>query len=169
MKAASMQRRVILIHGLDGVQDCLGHYHLFINNFVECAKAAYQFENIFEREHSDRYPPGIRKPFAEFFQLTRYLPINDPDLLRALEAVPQLLTDILILMRDFESAGLPSYLLEDIGTPAICERCGVDPFEDFKRELDETHMYIDPEAVTDDENFWVEDDVCRKCWEKRPW
>ena len=136
----------------------------FQADFADCARLAYSIPvRRTQNDIDGAIPGGIRTPFLELFEFTRYRPLDDA-LGAIASAAPQLLVDVMLTMRDFEGIGHPSR------RPLACKDCGVHPLTGNPSPEQSTprgQVAANPEIEVKDQgagtNFWMSYNLCFEC------
>ncbi|KAK0653085.1 BTB/POZ protein [Cercophora newfieldiana] len=114
----------------------------FIPRFVELAKQAY---NIPKNDRA-KLEGNIRHPFIHFFTFIRFRLVEHPEFLTALQAVPELLADILWQFGRIDRLNGPE-------RGDHCFQCGRDPFKLNTYDLDGV-------------GIWMVKGECYTCWSR---
>lgn len=108
--------------------------------FVECAALAYSLPD-----------QRIRKPFLLFILFTRpFSGTGSPDFLKKLQAIPELLVDIIVMVDETSGTGM---IQDDALKKTLEGDCNVCAMSVFRKS-----------AV--DRNLWVSRGKCFNCWLK---
>jgi len=110
----------------------LGSQRSVKTTFTECAEIAYSLPKSSKHDDSSQMPHhpsdpvGIRRPFIEILRLTRFSVVHDSEFLSSLENIPDLMTDIVVAVGQWDTkvAAAPF--------PEACASCSIIPARLFE-------------------------------------
>ncbi len=132
----------------------------FTESLVKSAEIAYKIPSQADREEDEPYPKGIRLPIVELFTFTRFALLADNALVRRLDAIPGLLSDVLHSLNVIDEVGTTLLWRSYCGgvnfeTTEECGDCGKSP-EIYSAKL--------KRMVPNEEwSFWIAENYCFDC------